>query len=1379
MTESVTHISNTQPEKVRDKQTGKGSNAVFDNSLAIEQADVLMSQTDQYAQWQRLSRNDDSKAINIATTIVDRDKLLQKQALGVSIDSYLFAQLSAQLEQEGISLPDSRELQVNKNNKTQPQPLPIFSPTTSPIQQTPNPSSENLLSEENLLILSFNVPDVGVNRSILGYGDYQASMLPLGDISQALDFSITVDTGSGTAAGWYISEDRSFALDTKTRSITVDGKTSSWMDNQVLVGEDDIYVDSRVLSQWLPLDIEVSKSELSVNVSPREQLPLQLKYEREQERLRLLGKDDLSLKYQLREAPYEWLSVPIIDFSSSIGTGTVRQDSSGDFQQKYSLVAEGDIALMGAQVYLSGLEKDWLNSARIRLSRYDYDSELLGPLNASKIALGDISPIDFPVLGRPSVENGITLSNADLSRSDDYDTTRFEGNMQPGWDVELYRNKVLVQSSRVGADGRYLFDEVPVYFGKNDFVVKAYGPQGQRQVVEEKTVNVGSQMISPGKLEYNLSATQRKQTVLGIDEDGRNLEGDGGRFTTTFRYGLNDRLSATAGISSVEFDNTVHNYLQAGVSGTFSSLYGQADYIFDTASGNGLSLFGQTTLGSVNVTAKHQSFFDFIEENAPNKPLKSRTELRVNGSVPRYKDLPPLSYSLSGENTTYENSITNRLKAKLSAPFKYFNLSNENVWSQSERENSTLTNLNGNLQAVGNVGTSRISAGLVYKLGSVNEISRYYLDGNWRISNGLGASGTITRYSGERDSTAAKMSLNWDTGNVIVSPSLSYETEGGGFGAFLNLSFSLGRDPMSGDVQVDSKKRSGKGAATAFVYHDKNNNKIFDADDKPLPDVDIQARQARKTTFTNEEGFAHFNTLTAFDPTDIEVDTETLEDPFWVPSADGVAVVPRAGKVNNVEVPIVTTGEIDGTLYSLDSNGVREVLSGVLLEVVTEDGEVIKTVTSEYDGFYLFEKVFPGTYSLKIAADDPHVDSLEEIAPIEIIIGTDGTISSGNDIIFNVPATQAMTTPPPPHFNSDAPVSIGQDTHKVSEPVMATNEKPLPVQKPVAPIQERLSVMQQHDLTDQHLAVNTNNTPIPAQESTSPPLTSSITVRPLTVQVSRDIKPVHDRIAVDGTSTITIRPLTTRPGSSTNNPSSLAPKGAITSMSAAALHLMTDEQRPERGGDAVQRSDSGRQQPANHNGQPVANNSSPVGRLFDPILKQDGRVFEPFFSTSRVPNRPQVTQVVANQAQQISRLAQGYGKNTEYHDGRINGNKTYGVHLASYKTREAAERGMGILSERLKDLVDKNEFIIKKVDLGSEKGVWYRVVYGRLEEQEEAEKLAKSIQSKTEYARSIVVEGLQDTGLAAVPSAKARLTSNAPYAAAAIAQKYTLMQQKG
>ncbi len=1409
-------IKNTALPSVRVEPTRAGEASPFGPALDLEQADRLMRQTDQYSQWQRISQNTDSKKFHFATTTIARDRLLQKHTQGEEIDSRLFNKLTGQLQQAGITLPVYSQLQVKNVTPAQAALSSASTQAAGPAQTIQQPSSDNPLHEENLLILSMQVPVVGVQRTILGYGDHQSSLLPLGEISQMLDFSISVDPEAGRAEGWFIAEDRSFSLDTTSRSITIDGKTSSWSGNDVVVGEDEIYVDSRIMSEWFPLDFEVSRAELNVMATPRELLPLQTQYEREQERLRLLRKYDRSIKYELSEAPYDFLSFPTIDFFSSSGIETMRQDSP-EFRQKYSIVAEGDFAYMGANVFVSGSENEGLYSTRIRLNRYDYNSELLGPMKANKISIGDISPTNFPVLGRPDVENGILLSNADLYRSEDYDSTRFEGNMQPGWDVELYRNNELLQSIRVSGDGRYLFDEVPVFFGKNEFRIKAFGPQGQRRLVEDKTINVGSQMIAPGEFEYNLSATQRENTILGIDEEHSNREGEGngGRYTTTLRYGLSNRLSVTSGVSSIEFDDTVHNYLQAGISGTLSSLYGQADYIVDTASGSGVSFLAQTSIGNTNIKAKHASFIDFIEEDNPNRFLESETELKINGQIPKFGFTPPTSYTLSGKNTTYDNSITSTINARLSSRFKYFNLSNENYWTHNGSNAIEIDKLDGRFEASGNIGGGRIIAGLQYKVGSENEILQYRLAGNWPISSDLGAGGEFYHNIGENGATVAKMNLDWDTGKFLISPNVTFDSESG-YGAFLNFTFSLGRDPLSKDFHLSSTKRSGKGATTAFVYHDKNNNKVFDKEDNPLPEVEVIAPQAGQKTFTSDEGFAYFNNLTAFDPTDIDIDAETLEDPFWYPSVDGVAVVPRAGQVNKLEIPIVTTGEIDGTLYTLDSNGVRQPLVNVQLEIVADDGKVVKTVTSEYDGFYLFEKVFPGNYRLRITPGDPQITSLDDIAPVEITIGTDGTISSGNDIIFKTPVSETKNTPIP-QFDSETTPAIAHQFNKQApaEHHLPISETINPTVNPNSELNKGRSSITVRPITVQTGSAQKTSSAILAAEPLAPlsfppaigireinGSASAIKIRPLVVEQQA---PAEHRLAVDeninpivdqnsklnkGGASITVRPATvqtdpvrnsshTIPSTGTTTPLAFSPtigKKGISIPVASTIHFKTEEQGTLGAGEAVPSRSRYGAQSTNHTNQSVAQHSPPAGRPFDPIFPQGGRLFDPFFPTAPAADRVEVARPTYKSSKQIAHLALRDAHNTG-NIARISTekNKIFGVHLASYKTRTAAEKGLGILTDQLKEFVTKDDFTIKKVNLGPEKGIWYRVVCGNLEQQSDAVNLANSLGTITDYAKNILIEEQPIARIAATFLEKGRHTPKRPNAAA-IVKKYASMQ---
>jgi hypothetical protein len=51
----------------------------------------------------------------------------------------------------------------------------------------------------------------------------------------------------------------------------------------------------------------------------------------------------------------------------------------------------------------------------------------------------------------------------------------------------------------------------------------------------------------------------------------------------------------------------------------------------------------------------------------------------------------------------------------------------------------------------------------------------------------------------------------------------------------------------------------------------------------------------------------------------------------------GVRIVPRPGKVSQLEFPVIVTGEVDGTTY-LIVNGPRRGIGDLELELVDRDG---------------------------------------------------------------------------------------------------------------------------------------------------------------------------------------------------------------------------------------------------------------------------------------------------------------------------------------------------------------------------------------------------------------------------------------------------------
>jgi hypothetical protein len=106
-----------------------------------------------------------------------------------------------------------------------------------------------------------------------------------------------------------------------------------------------------------------------------------------------------------------------------------------------------------------------------------------------------------------------------------------------------------------------------------------------------------------------------------------------------------------------------------------------------------------------------------------------------------------------------------------------------------------------------------------------------------------------------------------------------------------------------------------------------------------------------------------------------------------------------------VDFPVVLTGEVDGTVFLQQGEG-RRAVSNVRVQLVDGQGTVVQEVRSQFDGFYLFERLRPGSYSIRIEPGQlerlqlqPRIDT----AQIEL---HSGDILRGLDIVLrqNVPA---------------------------------------------------------------------------------------------------------------------------------------------------------------------------------------------------------------------------------------------------------------------------------------------------------------------------------------------------------------------------------------
>ena len=141
----------------------------------------------------------------------------------------------------------------------------------------------------------------------------------------------------------------------------------------------------------------------------------------------------------------------------------------------------------------------------------------------------------------------------------------------------------------------------------------------------------------------------------------------------------------------------------------------------------------------------------------------------------------------------------------------------------------------------------------------------------------------------------------------------------------------------------------------------------------------------------------------------LSIDESTLPDPFLTPRGRGVVVTPRPGVAAVVELAVAPTGEVEGVLHGPEGTP----LAGAGLELVDASGQAVARAMTEYDGFFLFDRVVYGRYRLQLS---PEAQAALGVAPdlaTQVELGPDKTVERLGTIRLRAATTIAQTTGPP------------------------------------------------------------------------------------------------------------------------------------------------------------------------------------------------------------------------------------------------------------------------------------------------------------------------------------------------------------------------------
>lgn len=853
--------------------------------------------------------------------------------------------------------------------------------------------------DDQLYILQLRLKNWVLSDGLFGYLNEGGLLLPLGETARALEFPISVDPVTGRASGWFLSENRLFSLDIARREVVVEGQRGSFDPRFVELHADDIYVDTRVLSRWFPTSIDFDLSNSLVTMRSREPLEIERRLEREQIRGALSRQRDLDKPaFEEQDLPYQMVSWPFVD--TSIETG-YRRDVDGEeyFLTRYNTLITADLLKTSASMFLAGDQDDGLTQARLTLGRKDPNGELLGPVRATEYAAGDITSPQMTMISETHFGRGAEVSSYPLGQEAEFDRITLIGDLPLGWDVELFRNEVLIDFQTARQDGRYEFIDVPLLFGVNLLRLEFFGPQGQRRQ-EIRRILVGDGQVSEGEFNFRLAANQHDTSLLPVENElggtaDPATEGEA-RFFAQAEYGLTRNLALTGGVSSIPLTAGQRTYGTAGARLGLGSTFTELDLVADDQGGLAGRVAVQASLpGNLGLLVEHGQFSDFVSEDVEDDfgLLQYRSKMRLDGVVAA-GSLPRVPFTLSASHESYdtgheETEIGNRLSAAISR----LAVSNNFLWRRIDDTAGDTVTADGTFLVAGRLGRASLRGETSYNIEPDAQVTGSGITGDWFFDTDLSArlsvQGQFT--SPRRTIYGAGISKRFRVASVGINAEYASDDSAS---AFLTVSFGLGREPRSGSWQGSSQPMASKGAVSARAFVDNNLDGVFDDGDTPLEGVRFDTSRGLPRETTDSEGVVLLTGLPTYESIDVYLPARSLEDPYWVARPEGYSYTLRPGATAVADFPVVATGEIDGIVY-LEQDGVRRDVAQVKVQLIDDSGRVVNTVETAFDGFYLFGSVLPGRYRVRIDSAQLARLNLAASPPRDAVIGADGTVVSG------------------------------------------------------------------------------------------------------------------------------------------------------------------------------------------------------------------------------------------------------------------------------------------------------------------------------------------------------------------------------------------------
>jgi hypothetical protein len=815
-------------------------------------------------------------------------------------------------------------------------------------------------SEDDQVILQLQVKKFRMRNELRGYQTDNGVCVDLGDVIMALDLPIRLDKKSRRATGWLFREDQTFTLDRDKNAVQIMNKELALKPDELFDTPEGWCIDTNSLAGWLGVRLAANLREAVLVLDSDTPLPFIEAIERKSRAARLRDPKAFDLaNYPQADLPYRAWRTPSVDVVAEVNWLNPGNGAAAQLRTRYQLYASGEIAGASVDARLASDSKGVPDTLRVRAYRNDPEGKMLGPLRATQVAVGDVEVYSGNLAGASGVGRGAFVSNRPLERANSFGKTVLRGELPLGWDAELYRNGQLLAFQSDTADGRYEFD-VDLVYGGNNLEVVLYGPQGQVRR-ESQSIPIGFAAVAPGKLEYWAGVIQRNRDLINVHGPPE-VADRGWQYGFGAQYGLDDRTVVGASGHSLYLDGKRRDYAELTLDRAVGPVLFDLTAAQEAGAGRAYRLDALGRMGKVNVSAEAFFLDGSFTSGMVGEQERSHQNVMVEAVLGSGKRIVPIGFGYTRSVLSDGRKVNNwlaRASLMLSRISLTGVLNEQQVTHGTTDEEGLSFNLLANTRVLGFL----LRADATYRITGPR---KGFDDAQLTVEKSIGDNSDL-RFEVRRNHL--QKATTFEAGYVhqfrplALRVSATADTRGA-IGANVGVSFSVGPNPFGGGVHVSNAKLAQRGEVAASVFLDENGDGVRSAGEEPLEGVGLTAGQFGSSAPTDKHGHAMIENLNPYQKVLIGIDESTLPDPFLVPVKKGIVITPRAGVAAKLEIPVAPTGEVEGEIHGLEDTP----SAGVEVELVDQAGKVVASTLSEYDGYFLIERVPYGTYRVQVSA---------------------------------------------------------------------------------------------------------------------------------------------------------------------------------------------------------------------------------------------------------------------------------------------------------------------------------------------------------------------------------------------------------------------------